>query len=380
MLNLLKGVRIVDLSTVVLGPYATQMLGDLGADVIKVEPPTGDAFRAARPARPGGDGAGFLNSNRNKRSIVLDLAQPDDLQTLLALVETADVFVHNLRPRSADNLGIGYDAIRNVRPDVVYCSARGFAEGPWANDPAYDDCIQAASGIAWLNASGGEPRFMPTIVCDKVAGLHLALSVAAGLASRARTGEGVFIETPMYETMVSFLMVEQLGGKTFDPPIAPMGYDRLSSPNRRPFATRDGYLAIMPYTAVHWQRYLKIIGREDMIDDPRVTDAVQRASNIDMLYQLIADASPQRTTAEWISALRDAAIPCAPVQRLEDLIEDPQLLANDMFAPIEHPREGSLLSVRTPFFTPREAAQPDRPAPMLGEHSAEIRAELSAHL
>jgi crotonobetainyl-CoA:carnitine CoA-transferase CaiB-like acyl-CoA transferase len=287
------------------------------------------------------------------------------------------VVVHNIRPRSADRLGIGYDAVRAVKPDIVYCTARGFGDGPQGDEPAYDDCIQAASGIAWLNAdAAGQPRFVPTVMCDKVAGLHLALAIAAGIASRARTGEGVFIDTPMYETMVSFLMVEHLGRTTFDPPTGPMGYDRLSSPNRRPYATQDGYIAVMPYSTAHWQRYLRIIGRDDLADDPRVTDAGLRSANIDMLYATVAAASPARTTDDWVALLRAAEIPHARVNRVDDLPADPQLVAGGLFGTIDHPVEGRLRSVRSPFVVRDGETIADRAAPVLGADGAAILAEL----
>lgn len=377
MHDLLTGVRIVDLTTIVLGPYATQMLGDLGADVIKVEPPTGDLFRAARPGRPGGDGAGFLNSNRNKRSVVLDITTPEGRDALLRLAATADVFVHNMRPATAERLRIDHAAISAAKPDIVYCSARGFGEGPQGQEPAYDDCIQAASGLAWLNADSGDvPRFIPSILCDKVAGLHLALAIAAGVASRARTGQGAFIETPMYESMVAFLMLEHLGGMTFDPPIGPTGYGRLSSPDRRPFATRDGYITIMPYTSLHWQRYLRLVNRDDLVDDSRVTVPEQRSASVDMLYAIIASESPKRCTAEWAALLRDADIPFALVNRLGDLFDDPHLRAVGMFQAIEHPQEGRLRSLRSPFVLPGRRERSDRPAPALGADTLAVLAEI----
>lgn len=377
MFDLLKGVRIVDLSTIVLGPYATQLLGDLGAEVIKVEAPAGDLFRAARPGKPGGDGAGFLGVNRNKRSIVLDLAQEADRDALRRLVATADVFAHNMRPRAITKLGFDYEAVKVVKPDIVYAAARGFGEGLQGDEPAYDDIIQAASGLAWLNAGPDDaPRYVPTILADKVAGLHFALAIAAGIASRARTGEGVFIETPMYEAMVSFLLPEHLGGATFDPPLGPMGYDRLTSPDRRPFRTADGYLTVMPYTLVHWQRYLRLAGHETLADDPRVVDPEQRSHHVDMLYGIIAAESPKRGNAEWIALLREADIPHTPVNRMDDLLADPHLVSANMFGWLDHPREGRIRSTRSPFAVHGREVLPDHAAPALGADTAAIRAEL----
>jgi len=375
--DMLRGVRVIDLSTVVLGPYATQLLGDFGAEIIKVEPPAGDVFRSSRPGRAGGDGAGFLNLNRNKKSVTLDLTDASSLSALLELVKTADVFVHNMRPGSARRLGIDYPAIKAVKPDIVYCNARGFGDGPNGDEPAYDDCIQAASGLAWINAGkDGEPRFVPSILCDKIAGLHLAYAVAAGLASRALTGEGAAIETPMYETMVSFLLLEHLGGKTFPESGGEMGYMRLFSPNRRPFRTKDGWVAMLPYTRIHWQRFLAIVGLDHLAEDPLVTDAELRASRIDELYAIVAEQSPMRTSAEWLDLLRAEGIPCAPVRELKDLLDDPQLVEGGMFGTIEHPAEGTLRTVRSPFGVTGHAALPDRPAPVLGADTEEVLGSL----
>jgi crotonobetainyl-CoA:carnitine CoA-transferase CaiB-like acyl-CoA transferase len=216
------------------------------------------------------------------------------------------------------------------------------------------------------------------VLCDKIAGLHLALAIAAGIAARERTGEGVCIETPMYEAMVSFLMIEHLGGMTFDPPVGPTGYDRLSSPGRRPHATRDGYVTVMPYTAAHWQAYLALVERQDLIDDPRVTDAKLRGAHIDMLYGIIAEASPARTTDDWIATLNVAGIPCARVNRIDDLLSDPHLTEAGMFGTVEHPVEGRLRTVRSPFAVIGREAAPDRPAPALGADTAAILAEMSA--
>ena len=379
MFDLLKGVRVIDLSTVVLGSYATQLLADMGADVIKVEPKEGDVFRAARPGRAGGDGAGFLNVNRNKRSIALDLAQAEDKAILDRLTASADVFVHNLRANSARKLAIDYGAVRQVKPDMVYCSARGYGEGPYGDEPAYDDCIQAASGMAWLNANEkGEPRFVRTILCDKVAGLHLAFAVASGIAARERTGEGCHIETPMFEAMASFLLIEQLSGQSFVPPLPDRGYIRLNAAGRKPYATRDGHAAIMPYTAAHWRRFLRLIGREDLASADWISDNEARSARIEMLYEVIEQAAPERTTDDWLSLLRKADIPCAPVNRLEDLPAERHLAATGFFANTTHPAEGELMYARPPFASKTAAALPDRPAPVLDADRAGILEELEA--
>jgi len=374
MYELLRGTRIIDLTTIVLGPYATQLLGDFGAEVIKVEAPGGDLFRAARPGPAGLDGAGFLGCNRNKKSIELDLTNAGDRKIFDQLLGGSDVLVHNMRPEKARKLGLSYEAVDSLKPDIVYCSARGYGEGPMGDEPAYDDCIQAASGVAWLNRdTSGTPRYLPTILCDKVAGLHLALAIASGLASRLATGKGLAIELPMYEAMAAFLLVEQLGGAAFDPPIGPTGYDRLNSPNRRPFATRDGYVTIMPYTLQHWQRFLLLIGASDLADDPVVTDPRRRSAEIDRLYSVIADAAPLRTTAEWLSALRADEIPCAPVQTIDDLLVDRQLLHGGMFELHTEPQLGRLRSVRSPYRVTGRAWSTDKPAPALDADGSALR-------
>lgn len=374
MLTLLKGIRVVDLTTVVLGPYATRLLGDLGADVIKVEPLAGDVFRAVRPGKSEAMGAGFINANRNKQSIALDLRDAEALAALHALVGKADVVVHNMRPQSANRLGIGFEQLRAVNPSLIYCYACGFGDnGPLADEPAYDDTIQAVSGLAWLNQNAaGEPRFLSTIIADKVGGLHLAISVLAALASRNRDGQAVCIETPMFESMVSFLMLEQLAGRSFDPPLGGIGYDRLLSPYRKPYPTADGYISIIPYNAAHWTAFLKLIGREDLMDDPRVTDSVERSRNIDMLYALIEEATPARPTSEWLELLRERDVPCAQVNRLEELFDHPHLQAVGMFHREEHPTEGTLTAVRAPFRVTGENPEPDRPTPGLGQNTRDV--------
>jgi crotonobetainyl-CoA:carnitine CoA-transferase CaiB-like acyl-CoA transferase len=379
MYDLLHGLRIIDLSTVVLGPYATQLLADLGADVVKVEPVGGDIFRAARPGKPGGDGAGFLNINRNKRSIMLDLTVDAERTIFDDLIMSADVFVHNMREASAAKLGIDDGAIRRLNSDIIYCSARGFGKGPLGDQPAYDDCIQAASGLAWLNADQhGQPQFVRTIMCDKVAGLHLALAIAAGVAARAAGRENVCIEVPMFEAMASFLLVEQLSGQSFVPRLPDRGYGRLNSPWRRPYPTKDSYVTIMPYTKPQWQRFLALIGRDELADLPMVTDAKQRSASIDQLYQIVEQAAPNRTSAEWLNVLRTADIPCAPVNRLEELVDEEHLKATGFFDVMQHPVEGELLYAKSPFRLADYPEHRDRPAPVLDHDRDEILRELYA--
>lgn len=374
MLSLLNGIKVVDLTTVVLGPYATRLLGDLGAEVIKVEPLSGDVFRAVRPGHHPAMGAGYLNCNRNKHAIALDLRDTEARNALYAMVRQADVVVHNMRPKTAEKLGVGFEQLRAVNASLIYCYAPGFGQdGPLADEPAYDDTIQAVSGLAWLNQTAeGEPRFLSTIVADKVGGLHLAISVLAALASRQRDGQAVCIETPMFESLVSFLMVEQLAGKSFEPPLGGIGYDRLLSPYRKPFRTKDGYISILPYTATHWIAFLRLIDREDLTADPRVTNGVERSRHIDMLYALIEAAMPSRTTQDWLELLRARDVPCSEVNRLDDLLDHPHLAAVGMFRHEHHPTEGQLTAVRAPFRVEGMPDGADRPAPGLGQDTRQV--------
>lgn len=380
MFHLLRGLRIIDLTTVALGPYATQILGDFGADVIKVESSDGDIFRAPRPGPRADLGAGFMNYNRNKRSIVLNLKLPAGQDVLKRLVRDADVLVHNMRSHSAARLGASYEQMKAINPTLVYCYSPGFGgRGPDADAPAYDDIIQARSGLAALNAdSDGVPQFVRTIACDKVVGLHLALAVMGGVISRERNGEGSCIEAPMLESMVSFLMSEHLAGHTLIPPVGDLGYDRLMTRNRRPFRTRDGYLAILPYSTKHWVRFFTVCGREDWANSEMVTNASMRSEHIDELYGRIAEAALTRTTAEWQQILADQDIPAAPVSSLSDLFSDAHLTATDMFREVNDEKVGQIREIRSPFEVDGKLAHQDQPgtvAPGLGEHTDEVLTE-----
>jgi len=377
MYELLKGIRIVDLTTTYLGPYATRFLGDMGADVIKVEPLEGDVGRSPRPSRAPDMGAGFLNTNRNKRSIAIDLRTLEGRAVVLKLVAGADALVHNMRPQAAAKLGLAYEDARRVNPAIVYCFSPGFGQnGPYAAEPAYDDIIQAMSGLAQLNAdASGAPRFLPSIIADKVVGLHLAFALASGLVHRLKTGEGCAIEAPMFESMVAFLLVEHLAGQTFVPPLGPAGYERMLAKNRRPYKTRDGYIAIMPYTTQQWTRFLECVGKADLLAADWVKDPVKRSANVEALYQIIADAAPARSTAEWLALLDERDIPCGPVNALDDLFGEPHLSAAGLFEEVTHPSEGRLRTVRSPFRVTGSERKPDRPAPRVGEGSQSILLE-----
>ena len=369
----LHGIRVIDMTSVAMGPYATQIMGDMGADVIKVESPEGDVFRYAAPARHTGMGAAFLNFNRNKRSVMLDLKQPEALQSLLALVAEADVLVYNVRPRSMKKLGLDYETLRALNPRLVYCGAYGFSEkGRYAGRPAFDDIIQAMSGLAAVqtNPVTNEPAYVNTILADKTAGLTVAYSVAMALFERERSGQGQSIEVPMFETMVSFGMLEHLAGSTFDPAEGPMGYQRLMSKWRRPYRTADGFIALMPYTTAQWQRFFTLADRPDVAQDPRFMDPSQRSQNINTLYGMLADVVALKPTREWLALLATADIPHSEVFSLDTVLADPHLADAGMVLQHEHPSEGALNAIGIPVTFSRTPGSIRRLAPTLGEHAA----------
>jgi crotonobetainyl-CoA:carnitine CoA-transferase CaiB-like acyl-CoA transferase len=373
----LAGIKILDLTTVVLGPLATQILGDLGAEVIKIEPPEGDIMRYAGPARHREMGHVFLNLNRNKRSLVLDLKQPDAAPVLLGLAAQSDVLMHNMRPQAMARLGFAWERLRQVNPRIVYCSAQGYGQdGPLADRPAFDDIIQGASGLVALEmATGGEARFVPTLIGDKTVGLTMVYAVMAALLQRERTGRGQAVEVPMLETMTAFVMAEHMGGLTFEPPLGPPGYARMLAPDRRPHRTADGHICILPYTDRHWRDFFRIAGRPELAADARLADAQTRARHVAELYALVAECVCDAPTAHWLAELKAADIPCGPVNPLAELPDDAHLAAVGFFPLTEHPSEGSIRVVRPPVRFGEADCALRRPAPRLGEHSREILRE-----
>jgi crotonobetainyl-CoA:carnitine CoA-transferase CaiB-like acyl-CoA transferase len=373
----LAGVRIVDATTVVLGPLATQMLGDLGADVVKVEPPEGDTTRKLGPTRNPDMAAFYLACNRNKRSVVLDLKQEAGHGALMRLIERADVFVHNFRPLAAARLRVEYERVRALNPGLIYCATYGFrAAGPYGNKPVYDDIIQAASGLASLQAPlVGDPRYLPTIVADKTSSMAVAHALLAALYHKARTGEGQAIEVPMFETVVAWMMVEHLYGETFLPALDTAGYKRVLNKWRRPFPTKDGYLAIIPYTDVHWQTFFRVAGREDLLADPRFGTLASRLTHIELLYEELGKIAATRTNAEWLDLLDAANVPATVVNTLESILTDPQLEATGFWKTIAHPTEGLLRTPDIPATYSRTPGELRRHQPRLGEHSVEILKE-----
>jgi crotonobetainyl-CoA:carnitine CoA-transferase CaiB-like acyl-CoA transferase len=373
----LSGVRVLDLTTVLLGPYASMLLADMGADVIKIEAPEGDVMRLAGPRRHPGMGPVYLNGNRNKRAIALDLKQDAGRDVLRRLIAGADVFVHNMRPKAIERLGFGYEAVRAVREDIVYCGAYGFAaDGPYADRPAYDDLIQAMSGlVALFERTTGEPRLVPTVVCDKLIGLTVSQAVAMALYHRERTGEGQAVEVPMFETMVSWMMVEGLYGHVFEPPLGGYGYARLMTPHRKPYPTKDGYMCVLPYTNRQWSRLFELVGMPEKMQEELFRDHTTRIDRIDEVYGFLADLLTTRTNAEWMAICAEANIPATPVLAMEDLADDPHLQAVGMFQTYEHPTEGRLRTTKVPIRFSATPGELRRGAPRFGEHNAEILRE-----
>lgn len=377
----LKGVRVLDMTSVLLGPFATRFLGDMGADVIKIETPAGDITRYIPPQRHKQMGFMFLCANRSKRSVVLDLKKDEAREAMLRLVRVADVLVYSIRPAAMARLGLDYETLRAENPRLIYCGAYGFSErGPYRGRPAYDDIIQAACGIAALQRnSDGEPRYANTVLADKTVGLHVLAAIVMALYERERSGEGQAIEVPMFETMVPFIMLEHLAGATFSPSEGEMGYRRLMVEHRRPYATKDGYIGILPYTTEQWQRFFRIAGREEMLEDPRVLDAETRSRHVGELYAMVAEIMPTRTTQEWLKLLEENDIPHMPVNELEDLLNDPHLKAIDFIREIDHPSEGRIRTFDVPITFSRTPGGIERPAPRLGEHTREVLMELAGY-
>lgn len=374
----LSGVRIIDLTTVVMGPYATQILADLGADVIRVEAPGGDFMRDFDPKRSPKMGAFSINVNRNKRSIVLDLKTDAGRNALLDLAETAEVFVTNMRPRALAKLGLRDDDIRARREDVVYCSATGFgSDGPYADKAAYDDVIQAASGFAsmfaWL---GPEPAYVPSIIADKITSLHIVYAVVAALFRRATTGEGDFVEVPMAESMAAFNLVEHLSGHTFEPHVGEFSYLRMRTVHRRPRRSADGWVCILPYTDRNWIDFFTLAGAPEAAADPRFATINDRITNVDALYGLLDDLVSTRTTAEWMELCDEHSIPAVPVVDLEHLGDDPHFAAVGMLRSGVHPSEGPYRIVREPVMFRSGTPGLRHHAPNLGENTAELLTEL----
>ncbi|MGI9621644.1 MAG: CaiB/BaiF CoA transferase family protein [Acidimicrobiales bacterium] len=374
----LHGIRIADFTTVVMGPLATRMLGDMGADVIRVEAPGGDIIRQYAPMRSPRMGAFSMNVNRNKRSAVVDMKTTAGRTAALDLIATCDVFVTNHRRKALDRLGLDEKSVRQVKPDIVYCVTNGFgSDGPSADKPAYDDIIQAASGLAsTFNWNADQPMFVPSIVADKITGVHVAFAIAAALAGRATTGHGASLEVPMAETMAAFNLVEHLGGQTFNPTDGPFSYQRVTTPHRRPRKTSDGWIAILPYTEESWDQFFEFGGKPELMGDSRFASAYDRVQYAEILYPLMDEVIRRRTTTEWLDFCDANNIPAAPVTQLDELIEDEHLQAVGLFVDHDHSTEGPIRYVRDAIVVDGAHNPMRHDAPRLAQQTAEVFAEI----
>jgi len=375
----LTGVRVIDLTVNVLGPVATQVLGDMGADVIKVESMNGDPNRETGPGRHPGMSAMHMNVNRNKRSVTLNLKSAEGMEALMRLVEGADVFVHSMRPTAARRLGISYESILSRNPRIIYAFGPGYRQdGPNRDYPAYDDVVQGESGIAGLVGQvNGEPRFYPTVIVDKFCGYILASSIGMALYSREKTGLGQQVQVPMFETILSFNYLEHLWGAAFDPPIEPgIGYVRLLTSHRRPYPTKDGYICVLAVNDDQWRRILPALGRADLVDDGRFATTAHRVRNYDELYSIVATQLKLRTTAEWHEVLDEQDIPNGPMHSLQELLHDPYLKETGFFLHYDHPSEGPAVTTAVPVAFSATPGGVHRPPPLLGEHNQEVFAEI----
>jgi len=373
----LKGLKIIELTSVVLGPWAAQILADMGAEVIKVEAPFGDSNRQLGASRNPNMAALYLSNNRNKRSLVLDLKQASARDALLAIIKDSDVFLHNNRPQVMTKLKLEYSDIKSVNENIIYCGTYGYSkDGPYGEKGALDDSIQAASGIAALNELVlGEPRYLPTVVADKTTAITVVYSILAALFHRERTGHGQAVEVPMFETMVSFVMAEHIWGEVFEPPLGKAGYTRLMSHHRKPYKTKDGYIAVLPYMNNHWKTFCEKAGRQDLIDDDRFKNLSSRVENIDDTYAETGKILSTKTTQEWLDIFADTKVPVIVVNSLDDLFTDPHLEAVGFWQEFDHPTEGKLKMPGFPAKFSETPATIRKHAPNFGEHSIEILAE-----
>ncbi len=361
-----------------MGPYATQILGDFGADVIKVEPPEGDVMRHNAPMRSKGMGHIFLNANRNKRSVVLDLKQDAARAACLALAKTADVLVYNIRPQAMARLGLAWEDVRAVNPRLIYVGGFGYSQrGPYAAKAAYDDLIQGAAGLPWLAQRAGSetPRYVPVIIADRSVGLHIANAVCAALYHREKSGKGQRVDVPMFESLLQSVLGEHLASHTFAPPDAEPGYARMLAKERRPYETKDGYVCVLVYNDKQWRAFLELIGQPELAADPRYATPEGRSRNFEVTNALVCAEMKKRSTAEWIAALERTDIPVQRMNSLTDVVEDPHLAAIGYFREIEHPSEGRIRSMAVPSEWSESAPEYRRHAPRLGEHTREVLRE-----
>lgn len=373
----LAGVNILDFTSIVMGPFATQILASLGATVIKVETMDGDNMRHVGPMRNPGMGHMFLHANQGKKSIALDLKKAEAREIALRLVERSDVLISNVRPQAMARLGLDHASVSQRNPRIIHVSCVGFdQDGPYAARPAYDDLIQGATGIPWLMQEYGaaEPCYAPVTLADRVTGLHAVYAVTAALYERERSGKGQAVVVPMFEAMTQFVLGDHLGGVTFSPPAGDPGYARLLTPHRRPYRTSDGYLGVVIYNDKQWLSFFKAIGDADrMLRDPRFATHSARAENIDAVYAEVGRLMRERSTAQWRALLDAADVPNLPVNTPVDLLNDPHHLATGFIREVDHPTEGRLRTPGSPTrWSNTPLADSALPAPCLGEQTLEV--------
>jgi crotonobetainyl-CoA:carnitine CoA-transferase CaiB-like acyl-CoA transferase len=379
----LSGIKILDLTSVVLGPFATQILASMGAEVIKIEPPSGDTMRHVGPMKSAGMGHIFLHTNSGKQSVVLDLKSADGLEAVLALASQCDVMMSNVRPAAMARLGLDFESVKRRSPRIIYVSCCGFdQDGPYAAKPAYDDLIQGAAGVPWLMKQYGspEPCYAPVTLADRVTGLHAVYAVTAALYERERTGAAQSIVVPMFEALTQFVLGDHLAGESFVPPLGDAGYARLLTPHRKPYQTADGYLCVLIYNDKHWHSFFDSVEEAKALKfDARFTTHTARADNIDAVYAEVGRLMQTRTTSQWQALLEAADIPNMPINAPEDLLRDPHHVATGFIQTLEHPTEGTIRSVGSPVKFgnhPKQQAARPSPAPLLGQHTREVLSRL----
>ena len=373
----LEGVKVLDLTTVIMGPFTTQVLGDFGADIIKIEDPDGDMTRDIGPSKTSKMSSMFLGVNRNKRSLVLNLKKPEAKVALWKLIEGADIIVHNIRPQKIAALGFDPDTVLSKNPKIIYVGLHGYREdGPYGGLPAFDDVIQGQSGIAGaFETRDGKASLVPTVMADKSVGLMASTGLLAAYIQRLKTGKGSYLEVSMFEGMVGYTLIEHHYGATFVPPLDQIGYPRALSPNRKPYQSADGYICILPYTNQQWINFFKIIKRPELLKDKRYSSVKERSKDINFLYEIVGQSIINKTNKEWTELLKKYEIPHGLVNRLEDLKDDPHLKELNFFRPYNHPTEGALEVPDSAFRFNRESLPVRRHQPKLGEHSNDILKE-----